>query len=327
MKKTTLTSGFVFAALMLGANAQAAAPTRPIDDSYSISQRWDNYKDKYPGIAWPSVTFQAGQQVLFDRLYKKAGAHDLHIDIFLPTGAAKHQGILLIHGGGWRSGSKSHFYALANRLAHRGYTVFLPEYRLSPEAQYPAGLIDVNDAIVWVKAHATEFGITPDKLALGGASSGGQMASLLAYSAQEPLFKSDPAQDTSVNALVDIDGVLDFTTPLALQYENEAGDQSAAALWLGGSMEHAPDLWRQASAANHVSAKSPPTLIISSGNIRFTAGHEAVEAALKGYGIRNQFFTFANAPHDVWLFEPWLDRIVDNMDQFLQAKPTPKKTR
>jgi pectinesterase len=313
-------TAFGVAMAMVATCAQAAAPTRPIDDSYSISQRWDSYKNKYPGIAWPAVTFQAGQQVLFDQQYKKTGTRDLHIDVFLPAGKPKHQGILLVHGGGWRSGSKSHFYALANRLAQRGYTVLLPEFRLSAESPYPAGLIDVNDAIVWAKAHAAEFGFAPDRLALGGASSGGQMAALLAYSQGEPLFKSDPALDTSVNALIDMDGVLDFTTPMALQYENAAGPQSAAALWLGGSWEQAPDTWRQASAVSHLSAKAPPTLIISSGNVRFTAGHEAVETSLKGFGVRYRFFTFANAPHDVWLFEPWQSQILDTMDAFLQGK-------
>ncbi len=297
--------------------AQTAPGLREVDDSYSISQRWEGYKDRYPGIAWPGVTFQAGQQVLFDRAYKKANGRDLHIDIFLPVGTARHQGILLVHGGAWRSGSKSHFYALANRLAQRGYTVFLPEYRLAPESAYPAGLIDVNDAIVWAKAHAAEFAIAPDQLALGGASSGGQMASLLAYSQGEPLFKSNPSDDTSVNALIDLDGVLDFTTPMALQYENAAGPKSPAALWLGGSFEQAPRLWHEASAVSHLSNKAPPTLVISSGLTRFTAGRDAVSAGLQRFGIRYRFYTFENAPHDVWLFEPYLPKIVEEIDAFL----------
>ena len=62
----------------------------------------------------------------------------------------------------------------------------------------------------------------------------------------EALFKPAGVGDTSVNALVDLDGVLDFTTPLALQFENARGSQSAAALWLGGSWEQAPGLWREA---------------------------------------------------------------------------------
>lgn len=321
MKKTVLSLALALAAF--APYAQAAAPTRPTDDSYSISQRWEGYKDKYPGIAWPAVTFQAGQQVLFAQQYKVAGAHTLHIDVFLPVGKSRQQGILLVHGGGWRSGSRDHFYALANRLAQRGYTVLLPEFRLSAESPYPAGLIDVNDAIVWAKAHAAEFGFDKNKLAIGGASSGGQMASLIAYSQGQPLFKSDPGQDTSVNALVDMDGVLDFTTPMALQYENKAGPESLAALWLGGSFEQVPDTWRQASAVTHLSAKAPPTLVISSGLVRFTAGREAVEEGLKKANIRYQFFTFENAPHDVWLFEPWQGKIVDTIDQFLQGKAKP----
>ncbi len=315
-----------FASLALATtllSACAAAPTglRTVDDSYTVSQRFAGYQGKYPGIAWPAQTFQAGQQVLFDRRYKTIGPRELRIDIFLPVPAvAKRQGILLVHGGAWRSGSKSHFYALANLLAQRGYTVFLPEFRLAPEARYPAGLIDVNDAIVWVKAHADEFGIPKEKLALGGASSGGQMASLLAYSAGEPRFKSNAADDTSVDALIDLDGVLDFTTPMALQYENAAGAKSPAALWLGGSFEQAPRLWKEASAVTHITAQVPPTLVISSGLVRFTAGSDEVEAALRRRGIRYEFFAFRDAPHDIWLFEPWLSQIAERVDTFLQTE-------
>ncbi|WP_443749634.1 alpha/beta fold hydrolase [Asticcacaulis solisilvae] len=316
-----LTLALALALTALGACNSAPAGLRAVDDSYTISQRWAGYKDHYPGIALPVSTFQAGQQVLFDRRYKTIGARELRIDIFLPPpGIAKHQGIVLVHGGAWRSGSKSHFYALANLLAQRGYAVFLPEYRLAPEARYPAGLVDVDDAIVWVKSHADEFGIPKDKLALGGASSGGQMASLLAYSAPEALYKSSPADDTSVNALVDLDGVLDFTTPMALHYENAAGPKSPAAQWLGGSYEQAPRLWKQASAVTHISQAAPPTLILSSGLVRFTAGSDEVRDALARSGTRYEFFAFQNAPHDIWLFEPWLSQIVDRVDAFLQIE-------
>ncbi len=305
----------------LGACSTPPPGLRAVDDSYTISQRWAGYKDRYPGIALPVSTFQSGQQVLFDRRYKTIGPRELRIDVFLPAAAtSKHQGLVLVHGGAWRSGSKSHFYALANLLAQRGYAVFLPEYRLAPEARYPAGLIDVNDAIAWVKVHAGEFGISPNKLALGGASSGGQMAALLAYSDGEASFKSAAANDTSVNALVDIDGVLDFTTPMALHYENAAGPKSPAARWLGGSYEQAPRLWKEASAATHIGDKAPPTLILSSGLERFTAGSDEVRDALERRGILYQFFAFHDAPHDIWLFDPWLSQIADHVDAFLQIE-------
>lgn len=312
-----LAPALILTALLYG---QAAAKDLiPVDDSYTISQRYERYRTEYPGVSWPVSEFQAGQQVLFDRRYKTIGERELHIDIFLPP-VDRHngKGILLVHGGGWRSGAKSHFYDLANRLAQRGYAVFLPEFRLSAEAPYPAGLIDVNDAIVWVKKEAAGFGLDPQRLALGGASSGGQMAALLAYTADTPLFKTNVSDDTRVNALIDIDGVLSFTTPMALQYENKAGSQSAAALWLGGAMEQAPERWREASAAGYVSPKSPPTLVISSGIPRFTAGREIVGPALQKHGIRYRFTSFENAPHDVWLFDPWFSRIVEQIDAFLK---------
>jgi acetyl esterase/lipase len=291
----------------------AVAPpvaARVVDDSYTIASRFARYKDQYPGIQWPVVAPSAGQTILFDRAYKALGDRDLHLDIFAPApGTSRHQGLVLVHGGAWRSGSKAHFYALANLLAQRGYTVFLPEYRLSPEAAYPAGVVDVGDALAWARAHAGDYGLSAGRIALGGASSGGQMASLVAYTV------------AGANALVDMDGVLDFTTPLALQYENAAGDASSAAKWLGGSYEHAPDLWREASAASHVGATSPPTLIISSGNVRFTAGKDKVLETLAANHIPARWYAFSGAPHDIWLFDPWLGTVVDQIDSFLRALP------
>lgn len=292
----------------------------PIDDSYTVSQRYYAYKKDYPELELPRVQFEAGQQVLFDRLYKKIGDRELHIDVFLPApGHAKRQGVLLVHGGGWRSGNKSNFYALANLLAQRGYVVLLPEFRLSPEAVYPAGLLDINDAIVWAKSQAGELGFDADKLAIGGESSGGQMAALIAYSAARDIFKSAAKQDTRVNALIDLDGVLDFTTPLALQYENAAGASSPAALWLGGAFEAAGERWREASAAQYVDTMSPPTLIVSGEAPRFTAGREEVAQVLDRYHIRNAHLRFEHALHTFWLFEPYLSKVAQAIDGFLRA--------
>ena len=313
---------FVFLAICLsGLTTLALGQTRTIDDGYTISQRYEGYQTKYPLLSLPETRFVSGQSVWFDRRYKKIGARELRIDVFLPTPkAAKSQAILLIHGGGWRSGSKSHFYALANRLAQKGYVVFIPEYRLSPEAQYPAGLNDINDALVWAKSMATELRFAPNTIAIGGASSGGQMAALLAYSARKPLFKSNPEDDTSVNAMIDLDGVLDFTTPGALKFENAAGASSAAGLWLGGAFEQIPERWREASATSHIGPQSPPSLIISSGHARFTEGKITVFSEFKKHAIRYDYYEFTNAPHDIWLFEPYLTTIVDKVDQFLKPQ-------
>jgi len=310
-------SSLISLALLATAMFGGVPGTRDVDDSYTIGQRFEQYRHQYPGIAWSPVTWRQGQSVLFDRPYKNTGVRDLHIDIFKPApgGPPKRQGLVLAHGGGWSAGNKNHFYALANLLAQRGYTIFLPEFRLSPEAPYPAGMQDIGDALAWARAHATEFGLHADRIAIGGASSGGQMASLLAYAGPSGLFGD--GKDRRANALVDLDGVLDFTHPEALRFENAAGENSPAARWLGGSYERAPATWREASAASHVGPDAVPTLVISSGIARFTMGKDQVLATLDRYHVRHRFFAFEKAPHDFWLFEPWLPRAAAEIDTFL----------
>ncbi|WP_442678590.1 alpha/beta hydrolase [Sphingomonas sp. ASY06-1R] len=289
------------------------AATHPVDDSYTIARRFDGYRQEYPGISWPAVAPRTGQIIAFDLAYKSIGDRDLHIDVFAPPPQRRrNQGLLLVHGGAWRSGSKAHFYALANLLSQRGYTVLLPEYRLAPEAPYPAGMEDIRDALAWAQDHAATYHLTADHIAVGGASSGGQMAALLAY-------RGTPDRDPQPNALIDLDGVLDATSPLALQYENAAGPESPLARWLGGSFEQMPARWREASAALHVGPGAPPTLIVSSGTPRFTAGREHVLSVLQRNGIKNRVYTYARAPHDFWLFQPFLSVAVDQIDTFLRA--------
>jgi pectinesterase len=316
----------LFAVTISFAIPVAAQTLIPVDDSYTVSQRYYANKKDHPEFEWPRLTFVAGQQILFDRLYKKIGDRELHVDIFLPVPKqANRQAILFVHGGAWRSGNKSNFYAMANLLAQRGYVVLTPEFRLAPEAAYPAGLIDINDAIVWAKNQAGAFGFDPAKIAIGGESSGGQMAALIAYSAGHDTFKSAAGLDTRVNALIDIDGVLDFTVPLALQYENAAGAGSPAAKWLGGAYETAGDKWREASASRYVDAASPPTLTIAGEAPRFTAGWQDVSAALARHGIRTAYRKFAGTPHTFWLFEPYLSQTVQTIDAFLRPKAERKK--
>ncbi|GAA0546409.1 pectinesterase [Rhizomicrobium palustre] len=311
--------------LLLPANAQDLIP---VDDSYTTAQRYNAYKIDFPEIELPVLNLQTGQKILADRLYKKAGGRALYCDVFLPKPQkARHQAVLFVHGGAWRSGRKSNFYAIANLLAQRGYVVLIPDYRLAPEAGYPAGLIDLNDAIVWAKSQAKEFGFAPDKIAISGGSSGGQMAALLAYSADKGLFKSAPGQDTRVNALINLDGLFDFTTPLALKNENAAGAKSPAALWLGGAYETAGEKWREASASNYVDVQSPPTLIIGSGMARFTAGREAVMADLDRLHIRNTYLELTHVPHTFWLFDPYLNQIVQAMDSFLSPRDSSAKKK
>lgn len=307
----------VVAGLLVSASSLAKDIT--VDDSYSPGERFARYKAKHPELQWPAQTFRAGQSIAFERPYKRVDGRDLHADIFYPSVENQNgQAVVLVHGGGWRSGNKSHFYPLANLLAQRGYVVMTPEYRLSVEAHYPAGMTDISDAIGWLRDRAEDFSIDPNKIAIGGGSSGGQMAALAGHAAQSGKYHSQPEQNTTVNAVIDLDGVLDFTTPLALQFENKKQHNSAAALWLGGTYEELPELWAEASATHHLHPQSPPTLIISSGQPRFTAGHTEITGYLKKHHIIHQYIELNQTIHTFWLFEPYLSQTAQWIDTFLQ---------
>lgn len=305
-----------FAGLALPASAQDSIP---LIDSYTVDQRYYRNIESHPEIEWPTLKFAPVQTISFDRLYKEEDGRKLHVDVFGPSAEAQNgRAVILVHGGAWRSGNKSHMFLLANLLAQRGYTVFTPEYRLSAEAPYPAGLVDLNDLIVWVRENSETFGYDAEAVAIAGGSSGGHMAALLGFSSGEPVFKSNPDDVTRVAAVIDMDGVLDFRTELALSYENRAGANSGVGLWVGGAYETATDLWVEASPVAHLAEDAPPTLIISSGNPRFTEGHLAVEDWLTARDTPYEFYSYEDLFHTFWLFEPYASEVADRIDGFLE---------
>lgn len=300
-----------------------------VDDSYTVEERYFRYSKKHPELRYADSRLAEGIHVQFDRRYATANPgsnlhRDLHLDIFQPElqSGKRYPCLILIHGGGWRSGNKSHMFSLANEMVKRGYIVVTPEYRLSVEALYPSGLVDINNAILWVKAHADGLQVDFNKMALVGGSSGGHMAALLGFSAAHALYseKTNPLYsgfNTQIEAVIDLDGVLDLTTPLAIQHENRKGKNSAAALWLGASYHDDPTLWEAASPTRYIDARSPTLLFIGSGLARFSAGFKVAEAKLKTHGIIVEFMQFDNTIHTFWLFEPWVSRVADCIDGFL----------
>ncbi|AWB69239.1 alpha/beta hydrolase (plasmid) [Saccharobesus litoralis] len=319
-----------------------------VDDSYNVASRFAKYQQQDPNLSLPLLQFQAGQVIKPDVRYRQAIVsdkqqsasgdkqlqpsltRDLHLDIFYPSVSAKsnqHKTLVLIHGGGWRSGNKSHLWPMANLLAQRGYTLVIPEYRLSVEAPYPAAINDIKAAIQWIRQQAQTQHIPSDNISLLGGSSGGHLAALIAYQINHDLsLPENQAHETAtqqhtkrIAAVIDLDGVLDFTDPLALKYENRKGDKSAAALWLGGSWQQSQEIWQQASPTTYLSPQSPPSLIISSGQARFTAGKQRVKHHLTQHNIPYQYHEFDQVIHTFWLFEPYLSQSVKTIDNFLQS--------
>jgi pectinesterase len=256
-----------------------------------------------------------------DISYCKSGDRKLLLDVFYPKQKNTKKGIaiILIHGGGWRTGNRTLHYPLAERLAALGYVCFTPEYRLSTEALYPAAVYDIKSVIRWVRKNAVKYNIDTNAIVVGGHSAGGELAAMMGATNYMAAFEGNGCEQktsSNVNAVIDMDGLLAFIHP-----ESGEGDDSkrtsAATNWFGYSKTENPDLWKQGSPLTHAGAHTPPTLFINSNVARMHAGRDDYVKILNGHKIYTDIKSF-DAPHSFVLFEPWFTPMVETMDDFLK---------
>lgn len=299
-----------FLVFTLNVNSQQI---KTIDTSYTVYSSYNKYVKKFPQIS--IVKPQKFENITEKRniVYKKIGERKLHLDAFYHKSQQLKPAVILIHGGGWKSGNKSHMEPLAQKIASNGYACFTVEYRLSLEAKYPEGIFDIKQAIQFVKENADKFYVDIAKIAVLGCSSGGQMAALIGTTNnnskyEDVNYKSN--HSSSVQVIVDIDGILAFKHP-----ESEEG--AMASLWLGGNSDDKLETWLEASALTHTDKNTPPILFIGSQYPRFLAGKDDMIEILNKYGIYNQTEIIQNSPHSFWLFHPWFEITVKKVTDFL----------
>ena len=303
------------------AQSTAGVTGKP-DTSYSINSAYRSTVKTHPGIKIvkefksPSVTEKR------NIVYCTSGDRSLLLDAFYPSANSKisRPAVLVVHGGGWRTGNRSQHYPLAQRLAALGYVCFTPEYRLSTDALYPAAVHDIKSAVRWMRAHAKEYGIDTGKIAVLGFSAGGELAAFVGATNNIVRFEGDGCElnySSAVQAIVDMDGILSFVHP-----ESGEGDDSrstsAATHWFGYPKKDNPALWEDASALTHVGAHTPPSLFINSAVDRMHAGREDFRKVLDQHGIYSEVHSFEGAPHSFPLFNPWFEPTLKYVDDFLR---------
>jgi acetyl esterase/lipase len=195
--------------------------------------------------------------------YGDAGKRHL-LDVYRPRpGGERCPTLLQIHGGGWVIGRKDQQgLPLMHHLASRGWVCVAPNYRLSPKATFPDHLIDVKQAIAWVRLHGADFGADPDFIVVTGGSAGGHLAALTALTANdEALQPGFEKVDTSVAACVPFYGIYDF-----LERHGARGRASMRPFLEKVVMKCSPDrnraLWEKASPISLVHPGAPPFLVI-----------------------------------------------------------------
>lgn len=241
--------------------------------------------------------------------YAKVGEHSLLLDLYVPKMHDKPVPLVIwIHGGGWREGSKDR--PGLSGVLKSGMALASINYRLSQQAIFPAQLYDCKAAVRWLRAHAAENGINPDKIAVVGESAGGHLAALLGTTGQEPATEGDegnPTVSSAVTAVVDFYGPTDF---LAADFAGTnapkmsdprlaiAGAFLLASL-LGGDPATKPDEAKFASPIYHITAKACPFFIAHGDRDALVPVEQSqkFDEALKKAGVESKLVIVPGKAH------------------------------
>lgn len=291
------------------------------DTSFNTKRAFAQIQKQFPQASLVESQSSSSVAEKRDISYCNTGTRDLKLDVFYPKIKPRKSlpAVLIIHGGGWRSGDRSQHVPLAQKLAERGFVAITVEYRLSTEALYPAAVHDLKAAVRWVRANAQKYHIDANKIASLGFSAGGQLAALLGTTNGKTVFEGNLGNhpfSSKINAIVDLDGTLAFIHPESGEGDDSKGI-SAATYWFGYNKTQNPELWHEAGALNQVDKNTPPILFINSSVARMHAGRDDMRRKLDALHIYSEVHTFPEAPHTFVLFHPWFEPILAHTTSFL----------
>jgi acetyl esterase/lipase len=213
-----------------------------------------------------------------DIVYTRVGGTELKLDIAAPEGGdGPLPAVLVIHGGAWRGGSKGDVGRVLREFAARGYVAVSPQYRFCPKEVFPAQVHDVKAAVRWMKAHAKERRIDPDRIGATGFSAGGHLALMLGVTGPGDGLEGDAsagAPDTRIKAVVNYFGPSDLgardipevSKPLVKDF-------------LGATPTDRPDLAAKASPRSYVTHDDPPVLTFQGTKDPLVPHTQAIELA------------------------------------------------
>ncbi len=229
------------------------------------------------------VTFQE------DVIYGRVEGAALLADIARPAGEGPFPAIVSVHGGRWVAGHRKDTSSIKPKdWAALGYFAMTIDYRLARSTPAPACYQDMLCAIRYVRAHAAQYKVDPDRIFLIGQSAGGHMASLLATLGEGPWKKTGgwDAQSADVRAVISV----------CAPYELNTLDWGKLWTPLGADATAAR---QEASPIAHVKATSKPLLIIHSDDDRSVPIKQAVDMAeaLKKAGARHKFLHYKDRGH------------------------------
>jgi acetyl esterase/lipase len=227
--------------------------------------------------------------------------------------------ILYLHSGAWFQGTREEFHRQAAHMATKGFVGATIQYRLIPQAYFPAQVQDSKTAVRWLRANASTYRIDTDRIGVTGGSAGGYLAAMLGTTPHIAEFEGDggnPGFSSRVQAVAAFNGPHDF---VAGRFFDESSDYFIED-FLGASYDENPELWVKASPITYVGPESPPFLFLhgtADGGVPYQQSVDMMNA-LMAAGVSAELFTAQYADHaDLAPNSPfWGQSTLEAMEEF-----------
>ena len=287
-----------------------------------------------------------------DIAFKAVDGVEIALDVHELPGAEPRPAMLYFHGGALINGGKPMPRVLLDLFAEWGYAGVTANYRLCPEAKWPAYHEDILDAYRWVLENGLEYGIDPERVGVCGGSAGGHLALLVGAtatpkpcavvsfwgygdlaarwaSAPDDYYTSLPPVDGDAARRGIDHGVLTETSdPRRGDFYHYCRQQGTwARAILGYGPDERPDLYEQASPERLVTPDFPPTFFLhgtADTDVPFSAA-ETMHAALAANAVESHLAAIEGGPHGLWgttkswagLEEPQVSAAIERLREFL----------
>lgn len=198
-----------------------------------------------------------------DLAYATSRGETLHLDLITPPGPGPFPLVVLFHGGAWTRGDEDWMTGLAQRLAAEGWAAAAVEYRLVDGSahRWPGPIADARCAVRWLRAHADDHRLDPDRFAAMGGSAGGHLAALLATAADD---SSLDGECSLTRHSAEVRGAVAFYAPHDLRASAPWSDPADGVITklLGGSRHEHAERAAAASPQAQVDVRDPPLLLV-----------------------------------------------------------------
>ena len=245
---------------------------------------------------------------------EKSTSETSKMNVFVPRKSNPDQVpvLVFIHGGNWNSGSKGTYDLLGQNFASKGIITVIPDYTLSPNANYDVMTEQIAEVIKWVKNNIVKFNGDPNQIFITGHSAGGHLGALAVMNSK---YGIDPKSISGI--------ILNDAAGLDMQNYLEGNPPTSKDNYLA-TWTSDPEIWKAASPIYFLDKNTPPFLIyvgdktynsIKVANSRFVNALKPFQPNVTPIRLNKKHVSMV-----LQYFNPWSDRFDETIAFIKQQK-------